>query len=241
MTAKQNLSGLPWPPLLRGRLIKRYKRFLADIQLDSGKSVTAHCPNSGSMKVCSEPGRPVYISEADNPKRKLKFTWEIIDMGTSLVGVNTQVPNRLVAHSISKGQVPELSGYDELKREVTTSPGSRLDIGLYHKEDAPSCFVEVKNCTMVTDGLAMFPDAVTTRGLKHLNELIRLKKEGHRAVIFYLIQRSDAKRFKPAAQIDPNYAEGLQAAVVAGVEALAYDVIIDLEQIRLNRRLSIHV
>ncbi len=236
MTTTENSAGLPWPPLLTGRLIKRYKRFLADVQLDSGETVTAHCPNSGSMKACSEPGRPVYISRADNPKRKLKFTWEIIDMGTSLVGVNTQVPNRLVAHGISNGQVPELSGYDELKREVTTSPGSRLDIGLYRQKDEPSCFVEVKNCTLVRDGLAMFPDAVTTRGLKHLNELIRLKKEGHRAVIFYLIQRSDAQRFEPAAQIDPDYAQGLKAAVAAGVEALAYDVVIDMEQIRLNLR-----
>ncbi len=195
MTTTENSAGLPWPPLINGRLIKRYKRFLADVQLDSGETVTAHCPNSGSMKACSEPGRPVYISRADNPKRKLKFTWEIIDMGTSLVGVNTQVPNRLVAHGILNGQVPELCGYDELKREVTTSPGSRLDIGLYRQKDEPSCFVEVKNCTLVRDGLAMFPDAVTTRGLKHLNELIRLKKEGHRAVIFYLIQRADAERF----------------------------------------------
>ncbi len=236
MTITENRAGLPWPPLLNGRLIKRYKRFLADVQLDSGETVIAHCPNSGSMKACSEPGRPVYISRADNPKRKLKFTWEIIDMGTSLVGVNTQVPNRLVAHGISNGQVPELCGYDELKREVTTSPGSRLDIGLYRQKDEPSCFVEVKNCTLVRDGLAMFPDAVTTRGLKHLNELIRLKKEGHRAVIFYLIQRSDAQRFEPAAQIDPDYAQGLKAAIAAGVEALAYDVVIDMEQIRLNLR-----
>lgn len=241
MIAKQSLSGLPWPSLLRGRLIKRYKRFLADVELDSGDTVTAHCPNSGSMKACSEPGRAVYISRADNPKRKLKFTWEIIDMGTSLVGVNTQVPNRLVAHGISKGQVPELCGYDDLKREVTTSPGSRLDIGLYHKEGAPDCLVEVKNCTLVDNGLAMFPDAVTTRGLKHLNELIRLNKEGRRAVIFYLIQRSDAKQFEPAAQIDPDYAKGLKAAVAAGVEALAYDVIIDMEQICLNRRLPIDI
>ena len=241
MTLKQKMSGLAWPPLLKGRLIKRYKRFLADVKLDSGELVIAHCPNSGSMKACSEPDRPVYISKADNPKRKLKFTWEVIDMGTSLVGVNTQVPNRLVAHGIVNGQVPELDGYDDLKREVTTSPGSRLDIGLYQKEDAPDCFVEIKNCTMVTDGLAMFPDAVTTRGLKHLNELVRLKKEGNRAVIFYLIQRSDAERFEPAAQIDPNYAEGLKAAVAAGVEALAYDVAIDMDQIRLNRRLPIQV
>lgn len=239
MTAKQQISGLPWPPLLNGRLIKRYKRFLADVQLDSGETVIAHCPNSGSMKACSEPGRPVYISRADNPKRKLKFTWEIIDMGTSLVGVNTQVPNRLVAHAIVSDQIPELCGYDDLKREVTTSPGSRLDIGLYQKKGAPDCFVEVKNCTLVEDGLAMFPDAVTTRGLKHLNELIRLKKEGHRAVIFYLIQRADAKRFTPAAQIDPNYAEGLKTAVADGVEALAYDVAIDMAQITLNQRLPI--
>ena len=189
----------------------------------------------------SEPGRPVYVSRADNPKRKLKFTWEIIDMGTSLVGVNTQVPNKLVGHGILNGQVPELGGYDKLKREVTTSPGSRLDIGLYRGNESDACFVEVKNCTLVEDGLAMFPDAVTTRGQKHLKELVRLKNEGNRAVIFYLIQRSDARRFEPAAKIDPDYAKGLKAAIRSGVEALAYDVVIDMEQIRLNRCLPIHI
>ena len=241
MATKEKMVGLAWPPLLQGSLVNRYKRFLADVELDSGETVTAHCPNSGSMKACSEPGRPVYISRADNPKRKLKFTWELIDMGSSIVGVNTQVPNRLVAHGISNGQVPELSGYDELKREVTTSPGSRLDIGLYRQKDEPSCFVEVKNCTLVEDGLAMFPDAVTTRGQKHLKELVRLKGMGYRSVIFYLIQRSDARRFEPAAQIDPDYAKGLKVAIKAGVEALAYDVAIDIHQIRLNRRLPVHL
>lgn len=241
MTRPEKKTGLAWPHLLQGTLIKRYKRFLADVKLDSGEIVTAHCPNSGSMKACSQPDRTVYISRADNPKRKLKFTWEIIDMGSSLVGVNTQVPNRLVAHGIMNGHISELDGYDDLKREVTTSPGSRLDIGLYRKKDVPDCFVEVKSCTLVTDGSAMFPDAVTARGLKHLNELIRLKKEGHRAVIFYLIQRSDAKRFEPAAHIDPAYADGLKTAIAAGVEALAYDVTIDMEQIRMNQRLPIRL
>jgi len=241
MSVKEKNEGLTWPPLLRGALIERYKRFLADVKLDSGETVTAHCPNSGSMKACSEPGRPVYISRAESPKRKLKYTWEIINMGRSLVGVNTIVPNRLVAHGILNGRIPELDGYADLKREVTVSPGSRLDMALYRQRDETVCYIEVKNCTLVEKGVAMFPDAVTTRGQKHLKELIRLKSEGHRAVIFYLIQRSDAKRFEPAVQIDPDYAKGLKTAIAAGVEMLAYDVVIDMEQIRINRRLPVKI
>jgi sugar fermentation stimulation protein A len=236
MTPPVPTDALPWPPLLRGTLIRRYKRFLADVRLADGSVVTAHCPNSGSMTGCCEPGRPVYLSPHDSPRRKLKYTWELIDMGTSLVGVNTQVPNRLVAGSVRAGRVAELCGYREVKREVAVGDGSRLDMALYGGDR--TCFVEVKNCTLVSDGLARFPDAVTSRGLKHLVTLQRLAAEGSRSVIFFLIQRMDARRFVPADDIDPAYGRELRRATAAGVEMLAYDVRIDEAAVSLNRRIE---
>jgi sugar fermentation stimulation protein A len=224
-----------WPPLISGRLIKRYKRFRADVRLDNGQTVTAHCPNSGSMTACSEPGRRVYLSSHDNPKRKLKYTWEIIRMPDSWVGVNTLVPNRLVKSAIENGRVTDLAGYDAIRSEVKTAEGSRLDLML-QRNGNEACFVEVKNCTLVENSVAMFPDAVTQRGRKHLFELERLKRGGNRCVMFFLIQRMDAEVFKPAAHIDPAYAETLRKAhLKGGVEILVYDVYIDLEYIRLNR------
>jgi sugar fermentation stimulation protein A len=236
----KNNTGLSWPPLIRGVLIKRYKRFLADIRLSNGKIITAHCTNSGRMDTCNQPGRPAYVSRATNPKRKLKYTWELIDMPTSLVGVNTLVPNRLVAHAISAGQVKELSGYAHLKREVKVGDRSRLDICL-SGDQGKDCYVEVKNCTLVEKDRACFPDAVTTRGLKHLNELQDLVSAGHRGVMFYLIQRMDARVFSPADHIDPDYGKGLRRAIKNGVEVLIYDVRIDLEGIYLNRPIPINI
>lgn len=233
-------AGLSWPPLVRGRLIRRYKRFLADARLDTGETVTAHCPNSGRMTGCAEPGRRVYLSRHDVPTRKLKYTWELIDMPGALVGVNTQVPNRLVARAISAQVVGALTGYTAIKREVRTSPHTRLDIML----TAPGrrvCYVEVKNCTLVEEGTAMFPDAVTARGSKHLTALSQLAAMGHRAVIFFLIQRMDAQRFMPAGHIDPVYAAALGDAADAGVEMLAYDVNIDLTGICLRCAVPIHL
>ena len=231
-------AGWAWPPLIPGILIKRYKRFLADIELPGGEIVTAHCPNSGSMTTCSEAGRPVYISRADNPKRKLKYTWELIEMPESLVGVNTLVPNRLVARTILSGQVEALSGYEHLTREVKVGDHSRIDLCL-SSHQGKRCYVEVKNCTLVENGRASFPDAVTTRGLKHLNELQGLVEAGHRGVIFYLIQRMDARLFAPADHIDPDYGRGLRKAIENGVEILVYDVTIDPTQICLNKEIPI--
>ena len=237
---KKDTTGLTWPPLIRGTLIKRYKRFLVDVELSGGEVVTAHCPNTGSMKACSEPGRPIYISRADNPKRKLKYTWELIEMPDSLVGVNTLVPNRLVAHAIRSGQVEALSGYEHLTREVKVGDHSRIDLCL-SSDEGKRCYVEVKNCTLVENGRACFPDAVTTRGLKHLNELQGLVRAGHRGVMFYLIQRMDARTFAPADHIDPDYGQGLRTAVENGVEILAYDVQIDLTKIRLNTEIFVRI
>jgi sugar fermentation stimulation protein A len=232
-----NPSGtLAWPELIPGILIKRYKRFLADVKLNDGAVVTAHCPNTGSMKSCSEPGRPVYLSFHDNPKRKLKYTWQLIEVPTSLVGVNTLVPNRLVFESVKAGVVPELAGYEVVEREVKVSDHTRLDLALT-SDKKPRCYVEIKNCTLVNDGVASFPDAVTTRGLKHIIELEALVASGYRGVMFYFIQRMDAKVFKPADNIDLGYGKGLRRAVRGGVEILVYDVSIDLKGIKLNRKI----
>jgi len=227
---------LEWPELVRGILIKRYKRFLADVRLDSGKIITAHCPNTGSMTGCAESGQPVYLSRHDDPKRKLKYTWELIDMPTSLVGVNTLVPNRLVFLSAAAGLITELAGYETVEREVKAGNNSRIDLRLSSGEK-DRCYVEIKNCTLVENGVARFPDAVTTRGLKHLNELESLADSGRRCVMFYFIQRMDARVFEPADQIDPDYGKGLRRAVKRGVEILIYDVAMDLTGIKLNRRI----
>jgi sugar fermentation stimulation protein A len=227
---------LPWPPLVAGRLIRRYKRFLADVLLEDGRQVIAHCPNSGSMAACSEPGRPVYLSSHDDPKRKLKFTWELIRMPTSLVGVNTLVPNRLAVQAAAHGVIPALAGYDQVRAEVKVSDHTRLDLVL-SGADRPSCYIEVKNCTLVEGGVARFPDARTVRGQKHLEELARIKANGDRAVMLFIVQRSDATVFAPADGIDPEYGRRLRQVAAAGVEILVYDVAIDLKGIALRRPL----
>lgn len=232
-TLETEYKGHLLPDLIRGTLIKRYKRFLADVELDNGEVVTAHCPNSGSMKGCCEPGRPVYLSESTNPRRKLNYTWELMELPSTLIGINTQVPNRLVCNSIQAGLVPELAGYDRVVPEIKTSDGTRLDI-LLESDSGSRCYVEVKNCTLVEDGIARFPDAVTTRGQKHLKELERLVSQGHRGVIFYLIQRMDARHFIPAADIDPEYARNLETATRNGVEVIVRDAILDTTMIRLG-------
>jgi sugar fermentation stimulation protein A len=229
-------AGLAWPPLTAGTLIKRYKRFLADVELDDGRIVTAHCPNTGSMQSCSEPGRRVYLSAHDNPKRKYPYTWELIMMPDSLVGINTLVPNRLVKHTVSQEGIPELAGYDEVYSEVRVGENTRVDLMLSGPGKA-KCYVEIKNCTLVSDKIACFPDAVTARGLKHLQELSRQVGPHTRSVIFLFIQRMDADAFQPADAIDPAYGRGLRQAIAEGVELLAYDVHIDLEGIRLRHAL----
>jgi len=224
-----------WPRLTRGILVKRYKRFLADVKLANGKTVTAHCPNTGSMTKCSEPGRTVYLSMHDNPKRKYKYTWELIQMTESLVGVNTMVPNRLVKKSIESGLIEQLRGYQEVSSEVSVG-NSRLDL-LLTKGKAERCYIEIKNCTLVENSTAFFPDAVTSRGKKHLEELQHLVKNGNRCIMFYLVQRMDASQFKPADHIDPQYGIALRNAVKNHVEILVYDVIIDLKSISIGKKI----
>jgi sugar fermentation stimulation protein A len=218
-------------------LFKRYKRFLAEIKLESGEFITAHCPNSGSMKTCKEPGWKVLVSESDNPKRKLKYTWEMVHNGKCWIGINTQVPNKIASEAILNGTIPELSGYSDLKNEVKYGKNSRIDILL--SGGKPDCYVEVKNVTLVEeDGYYKFPDAVTERGKKHLYEMLDMIKSRKRAVMLYVIQRSDGTIFKPAYDIDPVYGKSLKEVHQQGIEILAYRADVTPERIELTTRLE---
>lgn len=209
------------PPLLPGILIRRYQRFLADITLADGTIVTAHCPNSGSMKGCAIPGSPVLLSRQDSPKRKLQFTWELVQVDGIWIGINTQNPNRLVREAIEAGQIAELCGYDTIRSEVPYgNERSRIDLLL--SGERRLCYVEVKNVTLRQGDLALFPDAVTERGQKHLRELQQMVADGHRGIIFFLVQREDAAAMGPADAIDPVYGHLLRESVHNGVEVLVY-------------------
>ncbi len=222
-------------PLLPGILIRRYKRFLADIQLSTGEIITAHCPNSGSLKGCNDPGNPVLVSESHNPKRKLKYTWELVKVNQVWVGINTIYPNKLVKEGILSGTVPELQGYDHIRGEVPLGEHSRMDFLL--ESSTQRCWIEVKNVTLVEGNRALFPDAVTLRGQKHLRELMAVKKRGDRAVIFFVIQRADGEVFAPADEIDPQYGQLLREAHQAGVEVLPYLAHVTPEAITLSHRI----
>lgn len=222
--------------LIRGTLVQRYKRFLADIRLDNGELVTAHCTNTGSMMGCKEPGSAVYISRSDNPNRKLAYTWEMIEIAGDWVGINTMQPNKLVPEAVESGVIVELGGYETIRREVKVSAHTRLDLCLEGSNG--NCFVEVKNVTLNVDGAAAFPDSVSERGTKHLKELMRLKRQGHRAAIVFVIQRGDCASFRPADEIDKEYGRWLRKAVKAGVEALPYVAKVTPKEIVLTRRIE---
>jgi sugar fermentation stimulation protein A len=234
---KKQQPGLAMPELISGILIRRYKRFLADILTDDGETITAHCPNSGAMTACCEPGRRVYVSCHDRPERKLKYTWELIDMSTSMVGVNTLVPNRLIRKAILRKEIPAFADYETVVPEVRVGRHSRLDLML-EDGSARKCYVEIKNCTLVDNRTAMFPDAVTSRGRNHLLVLQELRNLGHRCAMVFLIQRMDAHFFTPADHIDPAYGAALRTAVKNGVEIFVYDVKLDLRRIRLRGPVS---
>ena len=223
--------------LEQATLLRRYKRFLADVRLPDSRELTIHCPNTGSMRSCSEPGSPVCFSTSDNPKRKYPHTLEMVWSGNTWIGVNTSRSNAIVAEALADGRIQGLQNFDILKREVKTSKGSRLDILL--RSGKQKTYIEVKNCSLVENGCALFPDAVTVRGTKHLNELARLVKQGHSAVIFFLIQRGDADRFAPAAGIDPLYAETLSSVHGQGVKILAYRADVQPESIEIVKRLPV--
>lgn len=231
-------------PLVRGTLKRRYKRFLADVTLADGSEVTASCPNTGSMMGCAEPGSRVWLSMSDAPGRKYRHTWELVETpgrdGPVLVGINTGLPNRLVREAIEASVIPELAGYGEIRREVAFGDeGSRVDLML-SGADRPPCYVEVKNVTAaVDDGIALFPDAVSARGAKHLRELSRLAAQGIRAVQFYCVQRADVSEVRPADAIDPAYGRALREAMAAGVEVMAWRATVTPEQVELVERIPV--
>jgi sugar fermentation stimulation protein A len=225
-------------PLVRGRLVKRYKRFLADVTLDAGGMVTASCPNTGSMLGLSSPGMAVWLSESDSPTRKYRHTLELVEAdlgrGPTLVGINTGHPNRLVAEAIEAERIPALAGYRSLRREVKYGVNSRIDLLL---EDPAKglAYVEIKNVHLMREpGCAEFPDSVTERGAKHLAELAGMVRQRHRAVMLFLIQRADADRLALARDIDANYATAFAAAEAAGVEVLAYRCLMTPEEITID-------
>lgn len=223
-------------PLIRGTLIQRYKRFFVDVRLTNGEIVTAHCTNTGSMLGCNEPGSTVYLSLSRNQKRKLAYTWEIIRVRDTWIGINTLRPNRLIAEAILAGAVDELSGYESMRREVRVSAHSRLDLSLHGKQGR--CYVEIKNVTLALADAARFPDAISERATRHLRELIRLKRRGHRAALVFVVQRGDCAFFRPADEIDPEYGRWLRRAARAGVEILPYVATVSRKGIILGRRLE---
>ncbi len=210
-------------PLSRGRLLKRYKRFLADVTLDTGETVTAACPNTGSMLGLTEPGNIVWLSRSESPTRKYAHTWELLDLpGHGLVGINTGHPNRIVTDAIKAGRMAEFAGYAGLRNEVKYGRNSRIDI-LLEDIARPPCYVEVKNVHLFRrPRLAEFPDCVTERGKKHLAELADMVAAGARAAMVYLIQAESPARFALAGDLDPHYLQAFRKARKAGVEAFAY-------------------
>jgi sugar fermentation stimulation protein A len=226
--------------LVEGRLIRRYKRFLADIQLEGAGVVTAACPNTGSLMGCCDAGNRVWLSESDSATRKYRHTWELVQVGKVIVGINTGLPNALVAEGIAEGTIGELAGYSSLRREVTYGEeASRVDFVLEGARRKP-CYVEVKNVTAAASrGVALFPDCVSERGSRHLRELIRLKAQGLRPVQVFCVQRGDVREVRPADGIDFEYGRMLRAAIGAGVEVLAYRARVTPEEIRLAERIPV--
>jgi sugar fermentation stimulation protein A len=230
-------------PLIRGTLIQRYKRFLADVRLDDGRLVTATCPNTGSMLGLITPGSIVWLSESDSPTRKYRHTWELVEAdlgkGSTLVGINTGHPNKLLAEAIGARRVKALAGYPGLRREVKYGQNSRIDI-LLECADKGLCYVEIKNVHLSRrHGLAEFPDSVTERGVKHLREMSDMVRAGHRAVMVFMIQRGDAKRLAFARDIDAGYGAAFDLAAAAGVEAIALRCKMSPEEIVVDKPVPI--
>lgn len=222
--------------LYPARFLKRYNRFFVDAQLqESGEIVTGHCPNTGSMKTCYWDNCTVYLSKNDDPKRKLKYTWELTETAGGYIGVNTALPNLIVKNAVTSGAIPELSGYKVIRPEVKYGKNSRIDLFLdEHPKRKGPCYVEVKNTTLVMGDYNVFPDAVTERGLKHLEEMGELLKDNVRCVMFYLVNRPDGKGFRACEEIDPAYAEGLRQFVQLGGEILAYRTKVSMNSIAIE-------
>jgi len=225
-------------PLQSGRLIKRYKRFLADVELDNGEVITAHCANPGSMMGLLPENALVWLSPNTNPKAKLPYRWELVEAEGTLVGINTAHPNRIVENAIADGKIKELQGYTSMRREVKYGENSRIDLLL---EDPGLCYVEVKNVTLKRGEAAQFPDGVTARGAKHLRELGEMVQNGHRAVMVFLVQRSDCEYLSLAKDIDPAYAKAMDIAKAQGVEVIAYWCKVSPQEIMLTDALPLRI
>ena len=238
------------PPLISGRLVARYKRFFADVELDDGTHITAHCANTGAMTGVAEPGARVWLSDSGNPKRKLRHSWEMIEARPGhLVGIHTNRANNLVEEALTQGKIAELTGYANIRREVaygqtdakTGRKTSRIDF-LLEAENAPPAYLEVKSVTLSrNDGLAEFPDTKTARGVKHLQELAAQAKNGDRAVMLFLVQRDDCRKFAIARDLDPDYAQRFVEARANGVETICYSCKMSPEEISVQRTLDIIV
>jgi sugar fermentation stimulation protein A len=225
-------------PLIPAKLLRRYKRFLADVELASGETLTVHVANPGAMTGLAEPGTPVWLSKSDGAARKLAHSWELVEVdlggGRELVGINTAHPNLIVAEAIAEGLIPELAGYDTIRREVKYGKNSRVDF-LLQAPDRPPCYLEVKNVHLMRrPGVAEFPDSVTARGARHLDELAAMVVLGNRAVMLFLVQIPSAASFTLARDIDPTYGSAFDRARDAGVEAIAYRCAVGREAIAVS-------
>ncbi len=223
-------------PLIPGTLQRRYKRFLADVELDDGRSVTAHCANPGAMLGVADPGSRIWVEPTSDPKRKLKFSWKLLELpGGHMAGIDTGVPNRVVGEALRAGAIPELAAYEMIRPEQKYSENSRIDF-LLTGPGLPDAYVEVKNVHLMRrPGLAEFPDSVTTRGAKHLDDLAGEVGKGHRAVMLYCVQRDDCDRLDLARDLDPAYGTAFDRAASQGVETLAYGCRLDTKRITLER------
>jgi sugar fermentation stimulation protein A len=225
-------------PTVEGRFLRRYKRFFVDVELANGEVVVAHCPNTGSLLGCLVEGARVVLRDSQDTERKLRYVFQAIEIGKSWVNVDTSLPNRAVFEAVEAGKIPELTGYARVEREKKYGEASRIDLLLTGKK-GELCYVEVKNTTLADGRTAMFPDSVTERGLKHLVELGNMVEQGHRAVQFFFVSRSDCRDFRPAALIDPKYTAGLALAASRGVELLAYSTRVSPDRLLLGKRLPI--
>lgn len=224
-------------PLVRGYLVKRYKRFLADIELEDGGLITAHCPNTGAMQGLTNPGTPVWVSHSSNPSRKLAHTWQMAEVEGTFVGMNTANPNPLVEEAIRSNVISELQGYQSLRREVSYGKNSRIDF-LLENPSEPFTYVEVKNVHMKRGKVAAFPSSVTTRGAKHMQELSEMVRQGHKAYVVYVVQRNDCEGFQIATDIDPDYGQETLNAIENGVMPLVYACEVSPEGIRITNPLN---
>jgi len=226
-------------PTMRGTLVRRYKRFLTDVELETGEQITVHCANPGAMTGLNTPGLPVVISKSSNPKRKLAWNFDLVELESGYVGINTSYPNKIVGEALAEGEIAEVSAYANHKPEVKYGENSRVDF-LLTGNNLPDCYLEVKNAHLSrSSGLAEFPDSVTQRGTKHLEELAKVAMAGYRAINLFLVQRTDCTSFSIARDIDPTYAKAIEIAQESGVEILCYTCTITLEEIVLSKPLPI--